>query len=140
MTAAHFERVDMSNRLQAAAANVAARCKTNPVQFFGLDDAIFGQFIAGLLSQIIGQCFGRDNPRRVQRIVRHRSSTPKRRAKLVNQCEEHIDEKYAREHDGDLPDEVAEDIANAMIDECLEKPNDEVASVCAVVSDAEFGE
>lgn len=123
----------MSDRLQAAAVNVAARCKTNPVQFFGLDDAIFGQFIAGLLSQIIGNCFNKDNPKRVQRIVRHRTSTPKKKAALMADCEKAIDEKYAREHDGELPDEVAEDIATAMINECLEVDSEDVAALCMLV-------
>ena len=129
----------MNDKLMATAKSVASRCN-NAVQFFGFDDAMLSQFIATLIMSLVGNCFGSDNPKRVQRIVRLHTATPKKKAKFIDRCEERVNEKYIREHDEALPDDVSEDIALAMIDECLEASNEDVAAVCAVVSDAEFGE
>lgn len=134
MTAAHFERVDMSrDELIREAATAAAQRVDDSV---GLDPVTIITILTQVLPLVIS-CFKRnDEPQAedIQNAVKQQMATnPERlRRRTMRRIKSESDEPMTRSQ--------AFALADAVIEEALNQNPQMVASVCAVVSDAEFGE
>lgn len=134
MTAAHFERVDMTrDELIKEAATAAAQRVDDSV---GLDPVTIITILTQVLPLVIS-CFKRnDEPQAedIQNAVKQQMATnPERlRRRTMRRIKSESDEPMTRSQ--------AFALADAVIEEALNQNPQMVASVCAVVSDAEFGE
>jgi hypothetical protein len=136
MTAAHFERVNMTrDELIREAATAAAQRVDDSV---GLDPVTIITILTQVLPLVIS-CFKRnDEPQAedIQRAVKRQCSTPAGRERLRRRTMRRI----KSESDEPMSRSQAFALADAVIEEALNQNPQMVASVCAVVSDAEFGE
>lgn len=134
MTAAHFERVNMTrDELIKEAATAAAQRVDDSV---GLDPVTIITILTQVLPLVIS-CFKRnDEPQAedIQNAVKQQMATnPERlRRRTMRRIKSESDEPMTRSQ--------AFALADAVIEEALNQNPQMVASVCAVVSDAEFGE
>ena len=134
MTAAHFERVNMTrDELIKEAATAAAQRVDDSV---GLDPVTIITILTQVLPLVIS-CFKRnDEPQAedIQRAVKQQMATnPERlRRRTMRRIKSDSDHHMTRSQ--------AFALADAVIEEALNQNPQMVASVCAVVSDAEFGE
>lgn len=136
MTAAHFERVDMTrDELIKEAATAAAQRVDDSV---GLDPVTIITILTQVLPLVIS-CFKRNDepqPEDIQKAVKRQVATPAGRASLRRRTMRRI----KSESDEPMSRSQAFALADAVIEEALNQNPQMVASVCAVVSDAEFGE
>ena len=137
MTAAHFERVNMTRDelIKEAATGAAQRVDAERV---GIDPATIIMILTQVLPLVIS-CFKRnDEPQAEdnQKAVKRQCSTPAGRASLRRRTMRRI----KSESDEPMTRSQAFALADAVIEEALNQNPQAVASVCAVVSDAEFGE
>jgi len=112
-------------------AAVCARCNMDRVRAFGIDDAIFGQIVGMLIGQIL-KCFGMNTEASIKRRVERKTNTAKKRARFVEKTEKAIQEYYDEKYEDALPDAIAEDLANAFIDECLHSSESHVERVSSL--------
>lgn len=130
----------MSTRDELIKESATAAAQRVDAESVGLDPVTIITILTQVLPALIA-CFRRNDesdPQEIHETVKAQCSTPRGRKALKNRMTVRI-RRQQRAEGKHINKDVAEELAEAIIEESLSQNPQLVSAVCSVVSDQEFG-